>query len=290
MSVWPFLLLVAVLTGCAHAPPPSAITKITLVRGQCSAFCTSSQYTFYPNGRIDYTDGVNKPIQARGTARIYHQLAEDLLRTPAFGRRSDYLTVPSQQPSTTVFIEYSGMSRQVRFPTVGWPFHDDPSYDLLNRWAFFAALDGDGAVAQARRGEVARLARIDTLEKVIFTSKGCYGTCPVFLAAFDRDGTATLRNARFMPGVAGRRSVNANARVAFDRVTELLSASRFSQLKPRYPFRVIDGYGVSFEFHYRDGYTYTVDAPDQTRWPLEVAGLVGGFDQLIRDSNWAPTR
>lgn len=77
------------------------------------------------------------------------------------------------------------------------------------------------------------------------------------------------------------------ASVPFDKVTSMLEDLGFARLKPRDPFRWADVYGVSFKFEYRDGYSYTVQAPDRTQWPPQVAVLAGAFGQLVRDTNWS---
>jgi hypothetical protein len=74
------------------------------------------------------------------------------------------------------------------------------------------------------------------------------------------------------------------------RVAALLAASNFATLDPQYPLKWVDREGVSFEFDYRDGTTYRVDAPDDTQWPSGLAQLVGAFQQLVRDTPWTPPR
>jgi hypothetical protein len=76
------------------------------------------------------------------------------------------------------------------------------------------------------------------------------------------------------------------ALVPFSRVTDLLAGSSFASLQPSYPLKCVDGYGVSFEFDYRDGLRYTVVVPDETQWPPEVVQLAGAFQQLVRDTSW----
>jgi hypothetical protein len=95
-----------------------------------------------------------------------------------------------------------------------------------------------------------------------------------------------MRNGHNILGATGEAAVTAYARVPFSKVRQLLSASGFALLDPEYPVRAVDVYGVSFEFDYRDGYSYSVVAPDETQWPPEVASLEGAFNQLVRDTDW----
>jgi hypothetical protein len=127
------------------------------------------------------------------------------------------------------------------------------------------------------------------LERVVFRSNGCFGTCPAYIASFSRNGTALMTNIRYLRAVSRVQGGSARAYVPFNRVLTLLRTSNFSSLDPEYETRTVDVYGVSFEFDYSDGFSYDVQAPDRTQWPLEIAELVGAFSQLISDTSWRPT-
>lgn len=277
MKAWPFLLI-ALLAGCAHAPDPQAISQIVLSRTNCdpNPRCTFAQYVLYPDGRVTYTSGLHFQYDGRMPLQEYRVLAEQLVRTPgAFGGRADYASTV-QQATTTIWTNYSGLHRQVRFPTTGLLSSSDAGVNRLNGWARMAAGEADGAIMRARRKLVERRRRLQDLRRVVFTSNGCFGTCPAYVAEFSSDGTARIRGARFTS--------------PFSRVRQMLAASAFAGFDPEYPFRVEDVYGVSFEFDYRDGYSFTVQAPDRTQWPPDVAQLVGAFQQLVRDTEWTPAR
>jgi hypothetical protein len=272
-------MFAAVLAGCAHAPEPSQITRIVLSRTECNGMCTFAQYTITQDRRVSYSNGMRFTWSGRLDPKTYSDLVTYLTQVPAFGPKTDYLTSPSQEPSTYIWTEFNATHRQVRFPTdaTGGDEHK------LASWARFASAVAGGAVMRARRPFVDRLSDTNRLERVAFTSRGCFGRCPAYIATFYRDGRATIRNAVFA-GTAR----NADAGVPFSRVTDLLNASAFAYLQPEYPTRVVDVYGVSFEFDYRDGLRYTVDAPDRTQWPPPVAQLTGAFQQLVRDTDWKP--
>lgn len=282
------VLLVLTVCACNHGPASSAITRIVLSRNECNARCSFSQYVLYPDGRVDFTNGLQFTLHGRLARKDYRTLTDELVREPAFGPRWDYLADPSQQPQTTIWTEYSGRHWQVRFPTSGQAVSSNAEVRKLDAWARFATMQANAAISHEREAHVARLMRVDMLRRVTFTSNGCFGTCPAYTVTFSDDGRALMRAARFVRGLADGRSVNARATVPFEKVRELLSASGFASLYPQYPLRTIDVYGVSFEFDYRDGYSYTVSAPDETQWPPEVAGLAGSFTQLVRDTHWTP--
>jgi hypothetical protein len=182
---------------------------------------------------------------------------------------------------TTIWTEYGGTHAQVSFPTGA--ARGDAS--KLEGWARFASAVSVGAVMREREPFVKRVRQLDRLERVVFMSGGCFGTCPAYSATFYADGRATLRRVRYLRGVPR----DANAELPFSRVTNLLAASAFASLQPEYPRKWIDGYGVSFEFDYRGGLKYAVLAPDETQWPPPLAELAGAFAQLIRDTDWSAT-
>lgn len=289
MKAWPFLLL-ALLIGCAHAPKPEAITRIVLSRNTCDAQCRSAQYVIFSDGRVKYTSGLHFDYYGRMPVQEFHALVTMLMQTPAFGPRWSYLDYPSQQPATTIWIDYAGTHAQVTFPTQGVAESSDVDVQKLDKWARVAAIEAGAAIMKARRKEIALRGRTDRLQRVVFDSRGCFGTCPAYRAVFEQNGTAMLKGAMYVPGLVRGRAANFKARVPFQKVSALLLASNFGTLDPEYPLRVVDVYGVSFEFDYRDGSTYSVLAPDRTQWPPQVAELVGSFQQLIRDTDWSPAR
>jgi hypothetical protein len=178
----------------------------------------------------------------------------------------------------------------VRFPTTGVAASADSAVNHLNGWARVAAQEAGSAIMRARQKEIRLRERTDRLQRVIFESRGCFGTCPAYKAVFEPSGTAMLQRAMYVRGLVGGRAANFRAHVPFERVAALLLASNFGALDPEYPLRVVDVYGVSFEFDYRDGSSFSVLAPDRTQWPPQVAQLVGAFQQLIRDTDWTPAR
>lgn len=285
MKPWPFLLLCALL-GCTNAPRPNAITRIVLSRNACDPQCSFAQYAIYPDGRVDYNNGLRYQVKARMPLQSYRAIVAWLVRTPAFGPRWDYGGAPVQQPSTTIWTDYGGRYAQVSFPTQGLAQSSDPNVRALDKWASFAAAQAQWSVMRERRNGVARRRRFENLQSVIFTRIACYGTCPAYTAQFDAHGTATLRNVHFFLGATAERAVNCRARIPFGKVIDLLRASAFANLDPEYPVHAVDVPGASFEFRYRDGYSFAVLAPDETQWPPEVAQLVGAFSQLIRDTSW----
>lgn len=291
MKVWPFLLF-ALLPACAHAPNPQAITQIVLSRTSCdpNPRCAFAQYVLYPDGKVTYTSGLHFEYDGRMPLQEYRVLSKQLVFTPgAFGGRSDYSS-DAQQATTTIWTNYSGTHRQVRFPTTGLRSSDDPTVNRLNGWARTAVGEAEGAIMRARRKLIARRMRLQDLRRVVFTSNGCYGTCPAYVAEFSSDGLARVRGARFTLGGTAMHPRSLRAAAPFSRITQMLAASGFATFEPEYPFRVEDVYGASFEFDYRDGYSYTVQAPDRTQWPPDVAQLVGSFQQLVRDTEWTPGR
>lgn len=290
MKAWPFLLF-ALLAGCAHAPRPEAITRIVLSRSSCDARCTFAQFVLYPDGRVKYTSGLRFNYYGRMPLQEYRELAGDLVQTPgAFGPRWNYLPNPSYEPQSTIWTDYSAGHWQVSFPTTGQVASADTTINHLNGWARIAAIEAGGAIMRSRQKEIALRERTDRLQRVIFESRGCFGRCPAYRAVFEPDGAAMLKRAMYVPGVVGGRAADFKARVPFGKVASLLLASNFGTLDPEYPLRVVDVYGVSFEFDYRDGSSFSVLAPDRTQWPPQVAQLVGSFQQLIRDTDWMRVR
>lgn len=289
MKAWPFLFA-AVLAGCAHAPAPDAITRIVLSRNACDPRCTFAQYVIYPNGRVQYTNGLGYTAQAGMTLQTYRALANYLVQIPAFGPRAQYGDSASQQPATTIWTDFGKQHAQVSFPTQGVLESSDPNVRKLEKWARLATGEARGAIWRAEQKTIARRRRLNDLRRVVFVSGGCLGTCPSYAAVYASNGTALLRNARFVFGGTAAHPVNARASISFEKVEALLAASGFAELQPEYPLRVEDMPGASFEFTYRDGYSYTVRAPDETQWPPEVASLAGGFAQLVRDTEWTPAR
>jgi hypothetical protein len=285
MKSWPFLLLCALL-GCTQAPQPQAITRIVLSRNACDPRCTFAQYVIYPDGRVRYTSGLQYTYDGRMPPQSYRALAQWLVKTPAFGRHSAYGGAPAQQPISTIWVDYGGKHAQVMWPTQGLAESYDPNIRALEKWARLAQSQAQSAILRERHETVARLRHLENLERVVFDSRGCFGTCPAFVAEFSSDGTARIRNGHYILNANAEKAVTAYARVPFSRVRQLLAASGFAALDPEYPVRTVDVYGVSFEFDYRDGYSYSVLAPDETQWPPEVASLEGAFNQLVRDTDW----
>ena len=291
MKAWPFAI-VALLCACAHAPNPEAITRIVLSRTSCdpNPSCTFAQYVLYPNGTVTFTSGLHFKYEGHMPPQEYRVLAAQLASTPgAFGPRWDYVGDESQ-PQTTIWTDYSGRHWQVRFPTTGLASSPQAAVNRLNAWARGAAIEAGGAIVRARRKTMVRRRALQRLQRAVFTSNGCFGTCQGYVAEFYRGGAARLRHAVFIFGGTLNHPMNLRARVPFDKVTQLLAASRFAELDPEYPFRTEDVYGASFEFDYSDGSSFTVQAPDRTQWPPEVAQLVGSFQQLVRDTDWTPGR
>lgn len=281
--LWLTVLLASCSTG---APDPQSISKIVLSRTVCDPRCHFGQYGLYPDGQVDFTTGLRFTVHARLPMQSYRDIVAWLVRIPAFGPRWSYLQDPSQQPSTTIWTEYTGGHAQVSFPT-----EDAGAAPIseLNRWSSFAATEADAAVLRERKKTVERLRRFSRLERVVFRSNGCFGTCPAYIAKFFQNGTATITNVRNLRAVNTTKGGSASAQVPFNRVLTLLRESSFASLDPEYETRTEDVYGVSFEFDYNDGFTYEVQAPDRTQWPPEVAELVGAFGQLINDTGWHRT-
>ncbi|MGZ3528151.1 MAG: DUF6438 domain-containing protein [Vulcanimicrobiaceae bacterium] len=284
-------LLALLLASCstANAPDPQSITKIVLSRRICDPLCDFAQYTLYPGGRLDFTTGLRFSVHTRMPVKSYRDIVAWLVRTPAFGPRWSYLQYPNQQPATFIWTEYRGGHAQVSFPTHDGSVDFGGPVSELNRWSRFASAEAGGAVFRERQKTAQRLRRFTMLNRVVFRSNGCFGTCPGYIATFSRDGTAMMTNVRNLGAVSAVQGGNAKASVPFDKVVTLLRESNFSSLDPEYETRTVDVYGVSFEFDYSDGFSYDVQAPDRTQWPLEVAELVGAFSQLINDTSWRPT-
>lgn len=257
-----------------------------LSRTTCDSRCIYAQYTIYPDGRVEYDNGLNYKIQARMPLQSYRALAAELVRTPAFRAPKDYRDAPARQPATSVWVDFVGGHASVAFPTQILAESPNPAIRDLNKWARLAAMEAGGAVFAERRGVISRRRHFGDLRRVVFDSNGCFGTCPAYRAEFYSDGSARLLNVLFFPRETERKPSNATAHVPFSKVMDLLKASAFAGLDPQYPFRVEDVYGVSFEFEYRGGYSFTVQAPDRTQWPPEVAQLAGAFQQLVRDTEW----
>lgn len=131
----------------------------------------------------------------------------------------------------------------------------------------------------------AHLKRLDLLESFTFVSKGCFGTCPTYEVTFNRNGTATISNIRFVPELK-RLNGTGTATVPFEKIRALLSSSKFETLAPEYPLHATDMWGVSLGWWYSDGFTYEVDAPDKNTWPNSLGSLVTAVMQLVQDTDW----
>lgn len=286
-SIMKWLLFLALaLSACSNAPNAASISKVVISRTSCDPVRSFAQYALYRDGRVSYNNGLRYSVDTRAPLQAYRDVVGWLVKTPAFGPRWDYLEEPDKQPSTTIWIEYGGRHTQVRFPTQDGGFAFGGATSQLNRWTAFAVTEARGAVVREREKVAKRLRRFDLLQRVVIRSNGCFGTCPAYTAIFDRDGTARMQNVHNLGAVSPVQGGSAAGHVPFSRVISLLRASNFSHLEPEYQLRVQDVYGVGFEFDYRDGFSYTVDAPDRTQWTADVAELVGAFNQLINDNTW----
>ncbi|MGZ3529022.1 MAG: DUF6438 domain-containing protein [Vulcanimicrobiaceae bacterium] len=281
-------LCLALLAACG-APPSGAITKIVLSQTRCVQGCRFAQYAFFADGRFNYTDGLEaNDIHANISPNAVRTLAEYLVKLPAFGPRWDYAG-DTGLPMTYIWIEAGSRHWQVRFPAYSGltmiPTQNRDVYEL-NRWSDFASSEGESAVFKAREPIVRRLRNLNQLMGVTFDSNGCYGTCPAYIATFRRNGSADIRNARFVTVLRGRAGT---ARVTFDHVTAALREAGVETLLPRYDIHTVDTYGIAIHLRFADGFTYDISAPDNTSWPPRVAQLAGAFNQLVRDTPWNVT-
>jgi len=132
----------------------------------------------------------------------------------------------------------------------------------------------------------AHLKRLDLLDSFTFESKGCFGTCPAYVVTFDKSGVATIGNIRFVPELKQLAGQSGTANVPFAKIRALLASSKFATFAPEYPLHATDMWGVSLSWHYSDGFSYDVYAPDHATWPNSLGSLVTSVMQLVRDTDW----
>ncbi len=140
-------------------------------------------------------------------------------------------------------------------------------------------------VLSKRQDVVAHLRRLDLLDSFTFISNGCYGTCLAYTVTFGSNGVADIRYIRFVPELK-RLGGQGSANVPFAKVRALLASSQFAALDRKYPLRAMDTWGVSLNWHYSDGFSYDVEAPDESVWPASLGSLVRAVMQLVRDTDW----
>jgi len=278
-------LLAVGVAGCAAAPRPSDITKIVLSTTRCEPQCIFKQIAVYRGGRIEYSSAPPKTYAGNIGIQSWNALTSYLGKLPGYGQNADYLG-NSPMPARYVWIEWGLVHRQFAFPAeFSNAASRNDTVEAWNRWADLAEIIGTNAYAEQRKDIVAHLRRLDLLDAFTFVSNGCFGTCPAYSVTFTSDGTANIQYIRFVPELK-RLGGKGSATVPFAKVRALLAASQFAYLDPNYPLRAVDTWGVSFHWHYRDGFSYDVTAPDSTVWPTSLGALVGATMQLVRDSDW----
>lgn len=271
--------------SCTSPPAASDITKLVVSHTRCE-HCVASQFVFWPNGR--FRAGGGYPVNDVNGTRPrdeFATMAKELVKLPAFGRRWDFAT-DLNAPITYFWIEAGKKVWQVRFPSALDPL-DRPlatsEIGQLQNYDRTVSTMGLSDRYQALAPAIERARKLDTLQTVQFTSIGCYGRCPAFVATFHRDGSASLDQPRFVANIRRQHSI---ATVPFERVVAALRFADVASMPHEYGVHTVDTYGVSLHLSYQNGFTVDVDGPDSTSWDLQLAELVGALRQLVNDTDW----
>jgi hypothetical protein len=281
-----------VLPSCSGvpAPLPDQVKRIVLSVGGCASPCDGFQIGMFPDGHFTFMG--RTPNEYRG--RIdWSDMVHRLLATHFFSDRTDYTTTNDQRdiarrnfPTTaSLYVGFAGTARQVDIDYGGNAVADIRDYERHITDTVQAAV---GRLQQERANRLGDFSSIQSIELERGGGYGTFGCCGRFRITVSRSGAASVwycgeYAARPRQGTCA----SAKGHVDFRQALAILRDTGYASFEPRYAVWGADMPTARLVVKYRN-FSYVVDAPDETHWPLGLTKAVYRFQQLIADSSWKP--
>jgi len=266
------LLLLAVLCACTHESNQDI--AVVQIHGRACPNC-AEHLTIWRSGAIS-------ELTWHGLSGQNARVAGDAIDSlPLDELRQANPPPPFVGPATfaSIVVSYrDGRYQQVPVPVDPGMF---AGTRRLSQWMNTFAFEATEVLMKDRWRVLADAFRRGSFRAISLEARGCYGWCPIYLATFNSNGTATL-HAR-----GPRCDMRAKAIVRFRRVLDAVRSGHAATLRPAYPIQAVDTFGARITLTTAHQ-VFISDGPDSTSWGPEFLATESRLDQIVRDTKWSP--